>query len=104
MSSSDRTTRVLWHRYLATRSNENHAALVEYYMPMVQMQTALWAYGLQASRTDQPDHGPTDGLAEPAAETMFLPFVPPASPMRAELIRSTVAAASPTHEADVARA
>lgn len=104
MNSSDRTTRVLWDRYLATRSNENHTALVEHYMPIVQMQTALWAYGLEASRTARRDHGPTDGLAEPAAETMFLPFVPPAAPRRAELIRSSVAAASPTQDADVARA
>lgn len=71
------SSRDLWDRYLATRSSECRAALVERYMPMVQMQTALWAYGLRAERTGPSPAAPFDGLAEPADEAFFLPFVPP---------------------------
>jgi hypothetical protein len=44
---------------------------------MVQMQTALWAYGLQACRSARTNDAPTDGMAEAATGTLFLPFVPP---------------------------
>ena len=71
------STRDLWDRYLATRSSECRAALVERYMPMVQMQTALWAYGLGAEPAGTSPAAPFDGLSEPAAEAFFLPFVPP---------------------------
>jgi hypothetical protein len=79
MDTVRQNTRSLWDRYLATRSNEYRTALVERYMPMVQMQTALWVYGLQACRAANPGEAPSDGLAEAAAGTLFLPFVPPAS-------------------------
>jgi hypothetical protein len=77
MDSIQPNTRALWDRYLATRSNEYRTALVEHYMPMVQMQTALWVYGMEACRSVRPDRDPSDGMAEPAAGTLFLPFVPP---------------------------
>jgi hypothetical protein len=71
------STRDLWDRYLATRSSECRAALVERYMPMVQMQTALWTYGLGAERAGTSQAGSFDGMSEPAGEAFFLPFVPP---------------------------
>ncbi|HSW44159.1 MAG TPA: hypothetical protein VLM89_01140 [Phycisphaerae bacterium] len=73
-------TRALWGRYLATRSNEYRSALVAHYTPMVQMQTAVWAYGLRGRGQGDGDVRPFDGLAQPAAEAMFLPFVPPDAP------------------------
>lgn len=77
MDSVQPNTRALWDRYLATHSDEYRTALVEHYMPMVQMQTALWACGLQAGRGTCPDENPTDGVAEAVAGNLFLPFVPP---------------------------
>ena len=77
MDSMKQDTRVLWDRYLATRSNEYRTALVERYMPMVQMQTALWTYGLEACRNAGPGQSLSDEMSEAAAGTLFLPFVPP---------------------------
>ena len=77
MSGMQTDTRVLWERYLSTRSAEHQTALVEGYMPMVQMQTALWVYGLGTKPQGHAGHRAYDGLAEPAAEYLFLPFVPP---------------------------
>ena len=71
------STRTLWDRFLATRSDEHRTALVEYYTPMVQMQTAIWAYGLQARQRTGCPEARFDGLAEPAGPDIFLPFVPP---------------------------
>jgi len=77
MDRPETNTRTLWDRYLSSRSDEHRAALVEYYTPMVQMQTALWAYGLQAQQQADPGENRFDGLAEPAGPDIFLPFVPP---------------------------
>ncbi len=77
MTAVQANTRVLWERYLSTRSNEYHKALVEHYMPMVQMQMALWVYGLKACAAESTTRKTYDGLAEPADGGLFLPFVPP---------------------------
>lgn len=63
----------LWHRYQATHSAECLHELVRHYMPIVQMQTALWSHGL--GRQLEPRR--FDGLAEPAHGALFLPYVPP---------------------------
>lgn len=68
--------RTLWSQYRETRSSEHHDALVEHYTPLVQMQTTLWARGLQAALRENAA-GPYDGLPRPARGTFFLPFVPP---------------------------
>jgi hypothetical protein len=69
----------LWYRYRKTRSLEYHQALVEHYTPVVQMQTAHWAYGgeLHPAPVDTTQESSYDKLSEPAQEPFFLPFVPP---------------------------
>ena len=83
MDEYQTNTRSLWDRYLATHSNEYRTALVERYTPMVQMQTAVWMYGLDTRGHICPEQDQSDGMAEPAAETLFLPFVPPDTKNRA---------------------
>ncbi len=77
MTAVQANTRVLWERYRSTRSNEYHTALVEHYMPVVQMQMALWVYGLKAGVAESTGRRAYDRLAEPADGRLFLPFVPP---------------------------
>jgi hypothetical protein len=76
MTAQRNTTRMLWDRFLATRSDECRTALVEHYTPMVQMQTALWAYDFGTDPRGRHERRSFDGLAEPAADSLFLPFVP----------------------------
>jgi len=78
MTMQDAPAERLWYRYRKTRSLEYQQALVEHYTPVVQMQTAFWAYGFEPGPVPA-DAGPPsyDGLSEPAQESFFLPFVPP---------------------------
>ena len=77
MTLQDAPAERLWHRYRKTRSVRYQQALVDHYTPVVQMQTAFWAYGFEGGLLGR-DRGPSyDGLSEPAREQFFLPFVPP---------------------------
>ncbi len=69
----------LWYRFRKTRNARYRQALVDHYTPVVQMQTAFWAYGFESYLPGRDMTSTYDGLSEPARERFFLPFVPPAS-------------------------
>jgi len=77
MMIQDAPAESLWYRYRKTRSHEYQQALVDHYTPVVQMQTAFWAYGIEQGQPFSEEGSSYDGLCEPAREQFFLPFVPP---------------------------
>jgi len=77
MTSLDAPAERLWYRYRKTRSARYRKALVDHYTPVVQMQTAFWAYGFENCLRGDDRTSSYDGLSEPAREQFFLPFVPP---------------------------
>ena len=71
--------KLLWERYLETRSSECQIALLQHYAPAVLMQTCSW------TTTDPTEESGTPSASTPATDRMavspdgqpFIPYVPP---------------------------
>lgn len=71
--------RVLWERYLETRSSECQIALLQHYAPAVLLQTCSWSTtSTQSANGEPPDAPPaTDRMAFSPEGRPFIPYVPP---------------------------
>lgn len=71
--------RVLWERYLETRSSECQIALLQHYAPAVLMQTCCWSTTDPSQAAEDPSDTPpnTDRMALPPDGQPFIPYVPP---------------------------
>jgi hypothetical protein len=71
--------RVLWERYLETRSSECQLALLQHYAPAVLMQTCCWSPAPLPTAGDAPAEPPpgSDRMAVAPDGRPFIPYVPP---------------------------
>lgn len=98
MNADPDDPRILWERYLETRSSECRLALLQHYAPAVLMQTCCWSRSALPNAGNPPADRPTrtDRMPIPPEGRPFIPYVPPPGQRQERLRQDSEALVPPT--------